>query len=121
MDLREMLKRRLKKTSENKSPSTGSSRPDPPAVQSTTRIGDMDDDDNAKHNGSRQAASLSETKPRIQGIQQPRRPKQPIELGTIQYCNITSDGRHGDYDTVLQIASQNLEKPIFANFVEWTG
>mmetsp|Transcript_21393 Transcript_21393/g.61354 ORF Transcript_21393/g.61354 Transcript_21393/m.61354 type:complete len:85 (-) Transcript_21393:2060-2314(-) len=43
-----------------------------------------------------------------------------IELGTIQYVNLTSDARHGDYQTAIDIASQT-GKPIFANFVEWSG
>jgi hypothetical protein len=48
-----------------------------------------------------------------------RRP-QPIELGTIEYCNITPDGRHGDMDAALSLAAAT-GKPIFANFVEWSG
>lgn len=45
---------------------------------------------------------------------------QPIELGTIHYCNLTPDGRHGDYEETLRVAKQQ-NKPIFANFVEWSG
>ena len=45
---------------------------------------------------------------------------QPIELGTINYVNLTSDGRHGDYERALQVARET-GKPIFANFVEWSG
>lgn len=45
---------------------------------------------------------------------------QPVELGTIEYCNITQDGRHGDYDTALTAAAKS-GKPLFANFVEWSG
>lgn len=45
---------------------------------------------------------------------------QPIELGTIGYCNLTPDGRHGDYDEAVRVAKE-LNKPIFANFVEWAG
>ena len=47
-------------------------------------------------------------------------PNQCIELGTIQYCNLTKDGKHGDYETVLRVAKET-GKPIFANFVEWSG
>eukprot|EP00541_Cyclophora_tenuis_P007846 CAMPEP_0116552124 /NCGR_PEP_ID=MMETSP0397-20121206/6319_1 /TAXON_ID=216820 /ORGANISM="Cyclophora tenuis, Strain ECT3854" /LENGTH=70 /DNA_ID=CAMNT_0004077053 /DNA_START=84 /DNA_END=296 /DNA_ORIENTATION=- len=47
-------------------------------------------------------------------------PKQAVELGTINYVNLTPDGRHGDFDTALQVAAQT-GKPIFANFVEWSG
>jgi hypothetical protein len=50
----------------------------------------------------------------------PRIPHQPIELGTIEYCNITSDGKHGDYETVVRLARET-GKPIFVNFVEWSG
>lgn len=49
-----------------------------------------------------------------------RKPDQPIELGTIEYCNLTSDGKHGDFDVALQAAAAT-GKPIFANFVEWSG
>lgn len=45
---------------------------------------------------------------------------QPIELGTINYCNLTADGRHGDYDMALRAAAE-ADKPLFANFVEWSG
>ena len=44
----------------------------------------------------------------------------PIELGTIEYVNLTPDGRHGDYDKAVQVA-RDSGKPIFANFVEWSG
>ena len=43
-----------------------------------------------------------------------------VELGTIQYVNLTSDARHGDYQTAVDIAART-GKPIFANFVEWSG
>ena len=46
---------------------------------------------------------------------------QAVELGTIHYCNLlTPDQRHGDYDAALQAAKAS-GKPIFANFVEWSG
>lgn len=46
---------------------------------------------------------------------------QAVELGTIHYCNLlTPDQRHGDYDAALQAAAES-GKPIFANFVEWSG
>lgn len=47
-------------------------------------------------------------------------PHSYVELGTIQYVNLTSDARHGDYQTAVDIAAQT-GKPIFANFVEWSG
>jgi hypothetical protein len=50
----------------------------------------------------------------------PRIPQQSIELGTIEYCNLSKDGRHGDYDTAIRLATET-GKPIFANFVEWSG
>lgn len=106
MDLREILQRRLKKKPSNES------RPDPPAAHS--------DSNDVKNKDMVEISTQAGSIPRVQE-QQPRRSKQPIELGTIQYCNITSDGRHGDYNTVLQVASQNMDKPIFANFVEWSG
>ena len=49
-----------------------------------------------------------------------RKSNQPIELGTIDYCNLTADGKHGDFDAALQAAAET-GKPIFANFVEWSG
>jgi hypothetical protein len=47
-------------------------------------------------------------------------PRQPIELGTINYANLTPDGRHGDFDAAVKKAAET-GKPIFANFVEWSG
>ena len=43
-----------------------------------------------------------------------------VELGTIQYVNLTTDGRHGDFQAAIDTAAQR-KKPIFANFVEWSG
>lgn len=55
------------------------------------------------------------------GLEQiPRRPNQAVELGTIDYVNLTPDGKHGDYDSAIQ-ASLQTGKPILANFVEWSG
>lgn len=45
---------------------------------------------------------------------------QAVELGDINYCNLTKDRRHGDFDAALQEAART-GKPIFANFVEWSG
>lgn len=45
---------------------------------------------------------------------------QAVELGTIDYVNLTPDRKHGDYDTAVQTALQT-GKPLFANFVEWSG
>jgi hypothetical protein len=50
----------------------------------------------------------------------PPQRKQPVELGTIHYVNLTADGRHGDMEKALVVAAES-GKPIFANFVEWTG
>jgi hypothetical protein len=47
-------------------------------------------------------------------------PRQYVELGTIDYVNLTPDGKHGDYQTALDIAAET-GKPIFVNFVEWSG
>jgi hypothetical protein len=52
-------------------------------------------------------------------VPSPRR-AQAVELGTIDYVNLTPDGRHGDFETAVRIA-QETGKPIFANFVEWSG
>ena len=46
--------------------------------------------------------------------------RQYVELGTIEYVNLTADGKHGDYDTAVREASET-GRPIFANFVEWSG
>lgn len=43
-----------------------------------------------------------------------------VELGTIQYVNLTADGKHGDFQAAIDTAVQR-KKPIFANFVEWSG
>jgi hypothetical protein len=53
----------------------------------------------------------------------PHRPsssRQYVELGSIDYVNLTRDGKHGDYDTAIATAKAT-GKPIFANFVEWSG
>jgi hypothetical protein len=50
----------------------------------------------------------------------PPKRNQPVELGTIHYVNLTADGRHGDMEKALAIAAET-GKPIFANFVEWSG
>ena len=49
-----------------------------------------------------------------------RNREQPIELGTIDYCNLTADCKHGNFDAALQAAAET-GRPIFANFVEWSG
>jgi len=43
-----------------------------------------------------------------------------VELGTIEYVNLTPDGRHGDYDRAVD-AARRTGRPIFANFAEWSG
>jgi len=45
---------------------------------------------------------------------------QAVELGTINYVNLTPDGRHGEFEKALEVA-RLTGKPIFANFVEWSG
>ena len=45
---------------------------------------------------------------------------QDVELGTIHYANLTPDGKHGDMDVALCLARET-SKPIFCNFVEWSG
>jgi hypothetical protein len=72
--------------------------------------------------GSPQAAVTATTtmnRPPTQSSQKQQIPKY-VELGTIDYVNLTKDGRHGDYDIAIAVA-QATGKPIFANFVEWSG
>lgn len=45
---------------------------------------------------------------------------QAVELGTINYLNLDSRKRHGDYETALRL-SRETGKPLFCNFVEWSG
>ena len=45
---------------------------------------------------------------------------QPVELGTIKYVNLDASGKHGMLDRALEEA-RRTGKPIFANFVEWSG
>ena len=47
-------------------------------------------------------------------------PKEYVELGTIRYANLTSDARHGSYEAAVAAAAET-GRPIFANFVEWSG
>ena len=45
-------------------------------------------------------------------------PDQAVELGTINYVNLSPNQKHGDIKVALAIAAET-GKPIFANFVEW--
>lgn len=45
---------------------------------------------------------------------------QEVELGTIDYVNIDSSGRHGEIEKALAIAKET-GKPLFCNYVEWSG
>jgi len=47
-------------------------------------------------------------------------PNRHVELGTIEYVNLTADGKHGEFEPAIDIARET-GKPIFANFVEWSG
>jgi hypothetical protein len=47
-------------------------------------------------------------------------PNQAVELGTILYANLTNDQQHGSYEQAIESAIAT-GKPIFANFVEWSG
>lgn len=42
---------------------------------------------------------------------------QAVELGTIDYVNLSPNQKHGDMAIALEIAAET-KKPIFANFVE---
>jgi hypothetical protein len=64
-----------------------------------------------------QAAAKNESRPE-RDWQPP--PREFVELGTIHYANLTQDGRHGEYQTALDLAAET-GRPIFANFVEWSG
>ena len=48
------------------------------------------------------------------------RGSQAEELGTINYVNLTKNKRHGEFAPVVEAAKAS-NKPIFANFVEWSG
>ena len=43
-----------------------------------------------------------------------------VELGTINYINLSDDLKHGSYEVAVEEARRQ-GKPIFANFVEWSG
>ena len=58
--------------------------------------------------------------PAVPAAPLPPKRNQAVELGTINYVNLTADGRHGDVNAALQ-AARASDKPIFANFVEWSG
>ena len=47
-------------------------------------------------------------------------PKEYVELGTIEYVNLTADCKHGEFEPAITHA-RVTGKPIFANFVEWSG
>lgn len=67
-----------------------------------------------------EAASVATARTAVVTEALPPKRGQPVELGTINYVNLTRDGRHGDYEATLQAAAVS-GKPIFANFVEWSG
>ncbi|CAB9511938.1 expressed unknown protein [Seminavis robusta] len=56
----------------------------------------------------------------VHGLKPIPKKTQAVELGTIDYINLTPDGKHGDFNAAVQ-ASLETGKPIFANFVEWSG
>ena len=47
-------------------------------------------------------------------------PSNPVELGSIEYVNLSTDKMHGDYQAAVDEATKS-GKPIFANFAEWPG
>jgi hypothetical protein len=114
MDLREMLMRRRGKQNRGK--------PDPPATVESSSSTPPETEASATSTkiapSSLGAVALRSTN--TSQSEQRQRRAQAIELGTIEYCNITPDGRHGDMDAALSLAAAT-GKPIFANFVEWSG
>ena len=60
---------------------------------------------------SKSTINIQQTKPRKHNF---------VELGSIDYVNLTPDCRHGDLSMALKVASET-GKPIFANFAEWSG
>ena len=46
--------------------------------------------------------------------------RQAVELGTIDYVNLDDTQSHGDMNKALEVAQQT-GKPLFCNFVEWSG
>lgn len=53
-------------------------------------------------------------------LKSPTHASQAVELGTIHYINLTPNRKHGDFQAALAAAAET-GKPIFANFVEWSG
>jgi hypothetical protein len=45
---------------------------------------------------------------------------QAVELGDINYINLDKNKKHGDFISAINAAAAS-NKPIFANFVEWSG
>lgn len=45
---------------------------------------------------------------------------QAVELGDINYVNLDKHRKHGDFNGTMQAASVT-GRPIFVNFVEWSG
>lgn len=66
------------------------------------------------------AAAAAESARKTPNVAWKPPPREYVELGTIRYVNLTEDGSHGDYQTAIEIATET-GKPIFANFVEWSG
>ena len=44
-----------------------------------------------------------------------------MEMGTIEYKNLSEDGAHGVLEYALKAIDAAPTKPVFVNFVEWDG
>lgn len=72
------------------------------------------------HKKKRNMGLLKSLKQKKSGQERKPAPREYVELGTIDYVNLTLDGRHGDLQRTLDTA-EAAGRPIFANFVEWSG
>ena len=74
-----------------------------------------------KKNRSAPSSDAASIDGKMGSVERPLPPSSKyVELGTIEYCNLTRDLRHGDYEAAIA-AAEASGKPIFANFVEWEG
>lgn len=47
--------------------------------------------------------------------------KLPVELGTLQYHNLTEPAQHGSLELAEEAMKRNQERPVLVVFAEWPG
>ena len=73
--------------------------------------------------GGKDGGSSLSASPENQGITWPVRDgsQNAVELGHVTYLNLSPDGAHGEYELAVKAIATQPTKPLFVNFVEWSG